>query len=68
MVRSSWTYSLYDAMQAGFEKVVFIINHRIEEDFYEVVGRRAEKHLEVHYVFQQRIPCSPQALPSPKAA
>lgn len=46
-------YSLYDAMQAGFEKVVFIINHRIEEDFCEVVGRRAEKHFEVHYVFQQ---------------
>lgn len=45
-------YSLYDAMQAGFEKVVFIINHKIEQDFYEVVGRRAEKHMEVHYVFQ----------------
>lgn len=46
-------YSLFDAMQAGFEKVVFIINRRIEQDFYEVIGRRAEKHLEVHYVFQQ---------------
>lgn len=46
-------YSLYDAKQAGFEKVVFIINHNIEHDFYEVVGRRAEKHMEVHYVFQQ---------------
>jgi NDP-sugar pyrophosphorylase family protein len=46
-------YSLFDAMQAGFEKVVFIINHKIERDFYEVIGRRAEKHMEVHYVFQQ---------------
>ena len=46
-------YSLFDAMQAGFEKVVFIINRRIEQDFYEVIGRRAEQHLEVHYVFQQ---------------
>ncbi len=46
-------YSLYDAKQAGFEKVVFIINRKIEHDFYEVVGRRAEKHMEVHYVFQQ---------------
>lgn len=45
-------YSLFDAMQAGFEKVVFIINHKIEQDFYEVIGRRAEKHMEVHYVFQ----------------
>ena len=31
-------YSLFDAMQAGFEKVVFIINRRIEQDFYEVIG------------------------------
>lgn len=46
-------YSLYDALEAGFEKVVFIINHRIEKDFYDVIGRRAEKHMEVRYVFQQ---------------
>lgn len=46
-------YSLYDAMQAGFERVVFIINHRIEQDFYEVIGRRAERHLAVDYVFQE---------------
>ncbi len=46
-------YSLYDAMQAGFEKVVFIINRRIEQEFYDVIGRRAEKHMDVHYVFQQ---------------
>ena len=46
-------YSLYDALQAGFRKVVFIINHKIEQDFIEVVGKRAEKHMEVHYVFQQ---------------
>ena len=46
-------YSLYDAIEAGFEKVVFIINRKIEHDFYEVIGRRAEKHMEVKYVFQQ---------------
>ena len=46
-------YSLYDALEAGFEKVVFIINRRIEQDFYDVIGRRAEKHMEVRYVFQQ---------------
>ncbi len=46
-------YSLYDAIQAGFEKVVFIINHRIEADFMEVMGKRIEKHMEVRYVFQQ---------------
>ena len=46
-------YSLYDALEAGFEKVVFIINRKIEKDFYEVIGKRAEKHMEVRYVFQQ---------------
>ena len=46
-------YSLYDAMEAGFQKVVFIINRKIEQDFYDVIGRRAEKHMEVRYVFQQ---------------
>ena len=46
-------YSLFDALEAGFEKVVFIINRRIEQDFYDVIGKRAEKHMEVRYVFQQ---------------
>ena len=46
-------YSLYDALEAGFEKVVFIINRKIEKDFYEVIGKRAEKYMEVRYVFQQ---------------
>ena len=46
-------YTLYDALEAGFEKVVFIINRKIEKDFYEVIGKRAEKHMEVRYVFQQ---------------
>lgn len=46
-------YSLYDALEAGFQKVVFIINRKIEQDFYDVIGRRAEKYMEVRYVFQQ---------------
>ena len=46
-------YSLYDAIQAGFEKVVFIINRKIERDFREVMGKRAEKRMDVRYVFQQ---------------
>ena len=46
-------YSLYDALEAGFEKVVFIINRKIEQDFYDIIGKRAEKHMEVRYVFQQ---------------
>lgn len=46
-------YSIYDAKKAGFEKVVFIINRRIEADFRAVVGDRIAGHMEVEYVFQQ---------------
>ncbi len=46
-------YSLYDAKRAGFEKVVFIIKHEIEEDFKRAIGNRVEKNIEVAYAFQQ---------------
>ena len=46
-------FSLYDAYQAGFRKVVFIIKHEIEADFKAAVGRRMEKYFDVRYVFQQ---------------
>jgi len=46
-------FSMYDAYRAGFRKVVFIIKHEIEEDFKNFVGKRAEKHFDVKYVFQQ---------------
>ena len=46
-------YSIYDAKQAGFEKVVFIINHGIEADFKAAIGDRVAKQMEVEYVFQQ---------------
>ncbi len=45
-------YSIYDAIKAGFEKVVFVINPDFEQEFKEVVGGRFEKHIEVEYVFQ----------------
>lgn len=45
-------FSLYDAYQAGFRRVVFIIKPEIEEDFKAVIGCRAEKHFDVRYVFQ----------------
>ena len=38
-------FSMYDAKRAGFEKVVFIIKHEIEEEFKEHVGKRMEKCL-----------------------
>lgn len=35
-------YSVHDAIAAGFNKVIFIINHKIEKDFQEIIGRRME--------------------------
>ena len=32
-------YSLYDALQVGFERVVFIVNKRIKDDFQKIVGK-----------------------------
>ena len=47
-------YSLFDARRAGFETVVLIIKHEIEQDFMETVGKRLEKSgLEVRYAFQR---------------
>lgn len=46
-------YSLFDAIRAGFERVVFIINHRIAEDFRTIVGDRVKAHMQVDYVYQE---------------
>ena len=45
-------YSVYDAMRAGFTKVVFIIRHDIEEEFKKVIGSRYAGNIEVDYAFQ----------------
>jgi hypothetical protein len=46
-------YSIYDAMRAGFGKLVFIIRKDIEHDFKQAIGARFEKRLPVEYVFQE---------------
>ena len=46
-------FSIYDAVKAGFKKVVFIIKKEIEQEFKEVIGERISKHIEVEYVFQE---------------
>lgn len=46
-------YSVYDAVAAGFDKVVFVIKHAIEKDFKELVGNRISKKVETHYAFQE---------------
>ena len=45
-------YSIYDAVRAGFDKIVFIIKRDIEDDFKEKIGAFAEERAEVHYCFQ----------------
>jgi UTP-glucose-1-phosphate uridylyltransferase len=46
-------YSIFDAMRAGFGKVVFVIRHDIEQPFREIVGRKFENRLPVEYAFQE---------------
>lgn len=45
-------YSLYDAKRAGFETVICIIKHEIEEDFKAIMNRGAAKHLNIEYAYQ----------------
>ncbi len=45
-------YSIYDAVKAGFNKVVFIIKKENEQIFREVIGDKVSKHIDVEYVFQ----------------
>lgn len=47
-------YSIYDAMEAGFDKVVFVIRNDLEKDFKEVIGNRIEKVVEVAYAYQEK--------------
>ena len=46
-------YSIYDAIEAGFDKIVFVIRKDLEKDFKEVIGNRIEKYVEVAYVYQE---------------
>lgn len=46
-------YSIYDAIQAGFKKVVFIIKEENLVDFQNTVGKRIEDKIEVAYAFQR---------------
>lgn len=45
-------FSIFDAIEAGFEKIVFIIKRQNEADFRSSIGDRIEKHVAVEYVFQ----------------
>ncbi len=46
-------YSIYDAIRAGFGKIVFIIRHDIEEPFKASIGKRYESKIAIEYAFQE---------------
>lgn len=46
-------FSIFDAVRAGFKKVVFIIKKELEEDFKEVIGDRISEFVEVDYAYQE---------------
>ena len=46
-------FSIFDAVRAGFSKVVFIIKKAIEADFKAAIGDKISKHIEVEYVYQE---------------
>ena len=46
-------FSIYDAKEAGFTKVVFVIRKAIEAEFKEVIGDRLSKVMPVEYVYQE---------------
>lgn len=46
-------YSIHDALEAGFDKIVFIIRRDLEKDFKEIIGNRIEKIAKVEYAYQE---------------
>ncbi len=46
-------YSIHDALEAGFNKIIFIIRKDLENDFKEIIGRRIEKLAPVEYAYQE---------------
>lgn len=46
-------YSIHDAVEAGFNKVVFVIRKSLEEDFKRIIGSRIEKKVNVAYAYQE---------------
>ena len=46
-------YSIHDALEAGFDKVVFIIRKDIENDFKEVIGNRIKDICNIDYAYQE---------------
>jgi len=58
-------YSIYDAVQAGFNKIVFVIRKSIENDFKEVIINKFADKIAVDYVLQE-LDCLPAGFDVPK--
>ena len=46
-------YSIHDAIEAGFNKIVFVIRREIEEEFRRIIGDRIGQIAEIAYVYQE---------------
>lgn len=46
-------YSIYDALAAGFNQIIFIIRKDLEADFRAIIGNRIERHADVAYAYQE---------------
>ena len=46
-------YSIHDAIEAGFNKVVFVTRKDLEKDFDEIIGQRVKKKIKTEYAFQE---------------
>ena len=58
-------YSIYDAMEAGFNKVVFIIRKDIRDAFDKMIGERIKEKIAVEYVYQE-LDCLPEGFSCPE--
>ena len=60
-------YSIYDALKAGFRKVVIVLRPELESAFQDRIGRRFSDALELHYVLQEMDSCLPVGIqPGPR--
>ena len=59
-------YSIYDAIRAGFEKVVFVIKPESREMFHKVIGERVSPFIEVAYAYQTADKYMPEGVSIPE--
>lgn len=57
-------YSIYDAVEAGFDKVIFVIRKNIKSAFDKMIGNRISQYVNIEYVYQE-LDCLPQGFNLP---